>query len=298
MDFGSLFQWFRRKPESQQLESRVPETTNQVHINTHSSILDTLLLRLGDAFENEPGMSARDLYNYRLPIYQALLKNHIYIPVPEDHQAGELLRLVTVNDVDGNLGIPVFTTADALFSWTQNDNSFASISFPALCRQSLESQIDFIVFNPAGPVSGELSAYEMCYLAEGLIPPANDAHQEGITLDRDTEIAIGKPANPPSIVLMERLSGFFHQNTDKIEAAYVFQVSISNGPSHLAMGIRMAAGFEPLWEKELLPNTIAISQEVLGKNEYLDFFILNQAKEIEESLKSFTMPFFKAATTS
>ncbi len=262
--------------------------------------LEYLMEQVADVCEANPG---GDFYAAMEPFYKALIRSIVIVPSASPGMEANSCRLVTITRENDSVGIPVFTSETTMGAWITEPSEYFAIPFRVICAKALEEGLDFIVINDAGPARGEISSYELSYLAEGLIPPCATGPQNsnlpsGLLLEESSEIALGIPLIPPSQMLVERIMGCFKQNKQLIDWAYVFQISISHGPPHLAVGVRMSEGQEACWENNLLPDTMAISREVLERNEYMDFFLLNEAEELEESLQGFTQPFYVSQKAS
>lgn len=235
-------------------------------------------------------------YEVLVPLYAALTEALILAPASapiEEAASGssQVFRLTTLKNSQGERGIPVFTTEDTLERWVKGPTEYVGLPFRILCEKVLESGMNFMIINPAGPARAELCLYELSYLAKGMIPPRSDKPVESTGTPDGLKISVSLLPDPPSPMLLERVTGCFQQNP-LVESAYVFQVSMSEGPPHLAMGVRVLEGAEQQWKADLLPNAIAILHEVLDDDEFMDFFLLNESEELENSLRKVTEPFF------
>ncbi len=258
--------------------------------------LEYLMEQVADVCEANP---KGDLYSAMEPFYRALTRAIVIVPGIGAQQDSDACHLATLIRDDGSVGIPVFTSEASMSIWINQPSEYFAVPFRVICAKALEQGLDFIVINDSGPARGEITSYEMSYLAEGLLPPCASGNQSPeLLLDEASEISVGIPILPPSPMLLERITGCFNQNKQFIEWAYLFQISISNGPPHLAVGVRMSEGQEACWENNLLLDTMAISREVLEQNEYIDFFLLNEAQELEDSLQGFTQPFYVSQKAS
>lgn len=288
-----------------------PETRIQ-QLFDHGPAAEAQMLQFAQLV-NE-GADDETLYQSKIPLYRLLMQSVVYLPgepglapaqpsaYMPDHSIDQPIGLVTLNSHAGDAGLPLFTRPQLVYQWSMGQLHPIQVPFRWLCSQAVQAGVDFLLINPGGsfnnpeqsPTFFEVSAFDFCYLAEGILPPRYGEHENGITLREEAEIALGLPDGPVSPMLMERLTGLFTQNMRLVEAAYAFEVSIDQGPPHLGIGIRMPDGAEDCWETELLPNTLAISQEVLGDKEYIDFFFLNEVADMEHTLESMTQPFFRA----
>ncbi len=295
--FWNLFDWLRGDDDGRQEVAKkkpLPRIgVNADHAGPDGAELDRLMLAVAAHQQANP---EEICYEVMVPLYIALVDAMILVPTsgPIDEIEAEnsrVFRLATLKNPHGDRGIPVFTTEDALERWVDEPTEYVGLPFRILCEKVLESGMNFMVINPSGPARGELCLYELSYLAKGMIPPRSDRQTEPVYYHSSAEIVVSIPDDPPPQMLIERVTGCFRQNP-MVESAYVFQVSMAEGPPHLAMGVRVFEGEEQRWETDLLPNTIAIFHEVLDQDEFIDFFLLNDSDELEASLREVTEPFF------
>ncbi|MBX2861722.1 MAG: enhanced serine sensitivity protein SseB [Vampirovibrio sp.] len=253
-----------------------------------------------DAEHQEPN----DQPNPLADLYKALMASSILVPTnePEENSGKssetemepQEASLLTLINNSGQAGIPVFTSLKSWELWADPNAGYVILPFRFLCQQAVKKGVDSLLINIAGPVGCEIKTYEMTYLADGMIPKGHMDRHHGFEIEEDTEIQISKLDEPLPDTLQERLTGLFHQHQALVETAYAFHVSIAEGPYHLALGIRMPDHQAEQWETHLLPNAMAVAQEVMGAREYLDIFFLNQSGDIDQVLKDHIEPFFKA----
>ncbi|MBK8189979.1 MAG: enhanced serine sensitivity protein SseB C-terminal domain-containing protein [Vampirovibrionales bacterium] len=264
--------------------------------STSVAELEALMERLADemALCDETEFSS-----LMAPFYEMLGHATILVPTvesPERDGGGEKpasYRLMTVQNPEGETGVAVFTSPETLSMWIHEPMRYVGIPFRTLSAKVMEQGLDFVLINPAGPARAALSPYELSYLADGLAPPRRHALEAGMNVAPQTEITVWAPTTLSAQMLTERLKGCFGQRERWVKSAYVFDVSIAQGPSHLAMAIRLTEGEEERWQQQLLGDALAISREVLERNQYMDFFLLNESDDLERMLQSVTEPFFE-----
>ena len=265
--------------------------------SVHSGLeLEFLMERVADACE---GLSSDDLYPVMLPFYRALTQTIVIVPCPNIPIGPELntvepYQLPTILSPNGEKSLPVFTSEDALQAWILEPIEYFAIPFRIICTKALEQGVDAIVINDAGPARAELTAFELSYLSEGLIPPYASQSHQGVTLDENTEITLSALSRSVPVMLAERLNGYFNQGSQSIYSAYLFEISIAHGPIHLAMAVKMNEKHEALWETNVLPDLMAISRETLERNDYIDFFLLNDTSDLSQSVQEVIEPYFKS----
>ncbi|MGE0201351.1 MAG: SseB family protein [Candidatus Melainabacteria bacterium] len=242
-----------------------------------------------------------DRYRMSLLLFDQLVQSHVLLPIPQEAIDQQLPReeipLWVLKNKRDELIVPVFTSERTLQRWKQGGTPYTVYPFRQLCTYVVQHGLDSVMLNLAGPCGMEIRHYELTYLAEGLIPPAEEERSHEITISKNTEIHLAElPVNPaePSL-LFERLSGVFRQRHEIVEEVYAFQVAFSDGPMKTALGIKMPHGAVANWESDLWPDVLAVLQEVLGNKEYVNVFLLNETRELEETLEGLTQPFYKTA---
>lgn len=294
-NFDSFFGGSERKKGNTKKDRRFSESdffTPEQPLEVTGPLLERMMARVSDRPEE-------DRYPLLLPLYHQLMGSMVITPIPtgsamsKDETLAQGLSLMVIQNESGERGIPIFTSEEAMSFWVNEPTEYVGLPFTVLCTYAVESELDFLVINAAGPAGGEISHYEMTYLAERLAPPPQTERSGELTLEKDTEIHLA-PLASPSVMLTERISGVCSQKTQLVNRVYAFQVAFSEGPLKTALGIRMPEGSEDRWETELWPDILAVLQEVLGAKEYVNVFLLNQAGDLEDTLQEITEPLYVA----
>lgn len=119
-------------------------------------------------------------YPQRIGVYHALLTHDLLLPLPSGSRQ-LARRILTLENGDGQCGLPAFTDERAFSLWLEKAgeafsgadgiSGFVSLSFSAVCRAAVETGADWLVLNAAGPIGGEIARCEFLYLADSLLPP-------------------------------------------------------------------------------------------------------------------------------
>jgi len=256
-------------------------------IKLNGPALEKLLHRLAVSPQN-------NRYPQLMSLYENLLHSMVLIPVPSGTDIRKGIPLMTLENSNGEKGVPVFTSEEAMAMWVTEETEYVGLPFPILCTHAVQANLDFVVLNLAGPSGGELTHYEFTYLAENLIPPPREDKTGEIVIEKDTEVRLAR-AEELSPLLLERLTAVFRQRTDLVARVYAFQVAFSQGPLKTGFGVQLKDGNEGAWETELWPNVQAVLQEVLGAKEYVNVFLLNSLPDLEKTVKEVSTPFYTAS---
>lgn len=288
-----FWNWFRSRKASPKKPTRacgLPASAPKA--TTHD--LEALMERLAD---DMAVCEESEFPRLMAPFYAALAEAAIVVPtvasVDESDASPNAYRLMTVQNTSGDTGVAVFTSPETLSLWIREPVRYVGIPFRTLCVKIIEQGLDFAMLNPAGPARAVLTPYELSYIADGLAPPMRVSEHHGMNVSPQTEITVRESRALAADMLTERLRGCFGQRDQWVDLAYVFDVSIAQGPSHLAMAVRLKEGQESHWEQQLLGDALAISREVLDRNQYMDFFLLNESDDLERMLQSVTEPFYE-----
>ncbi len=249
--------------------------------------LEGMLRRIGDTPEDQR-------HPLQMAFYEKLLKSMVLLPVPAGTDVSSGVPLMALENAQGELGVPVFTSENTLSQWMGHtpefDGEYVGIPFPVLCGHVLKARLDFVILNVAGPYGGEIGQAEFSYLAEGLLPPPNRKPGE-LKIEPGADMRISA-TNSLSEFVSDRLRDVFRHNEPLIDHAYVFEVAF--GPESLkpAIAIRMPEGAEHEWEVSLWPNIQAVLQEMLDVSEYANVFLLNVSGDLEATLRGMMHPFY------
>lgn len=249
--------------------------------------------------------------------YNLLL--NAYLLIPTTGKADGYFHLTTTLDDDYGECLPVFTSELHMAGWVLEPTQYVVVSFQNICRQALEKKLNGLLLNPSPTQQTFLSAHQLLFFCDGMIPQQrvrptvsnplsigevleesfgnsfgqdNRRDHTDITLAENTEITLAHADTPTAAMLMERLRGCFTNKRDAIAQAYLFEMTIENGLPHLALGVELWHNNSAFWDEALMPDLIAITKEVIEAYEYVDFFCLNEADELHDTLRELFQPFF------
>lgn len=242
-----------------------------------------------------------DRYPLQLQFYESLRAHALLLPVPQHTGPAEGIPLMSMENMHGETGLPVFTSELTLGLWAEDDSQdYLAVPFLDLCRYALEAKVDFIVVNTAGPYGCEISFHDFSYLAEGLLPPpahgqiCTEGRKPGeVVIEKNTPMRLTSGSGlPPD--LMDRLYNVFQHHHELISRVYVFDVGFNEGPLQPALAVRMPEGREKEWEMILWPNMQAVMHEMLERREVINVFLLNQSGSMETHLSQVAQPIYRS----
>lgn len=245
-------------------------------------------------------LSVRESYPLQIGFYDKLLGYDLLLPVPPGATVtrGKGLPIITLENGNGERGLPLFTSEKALSLWGDEATDYVAFSFAALCGYAMEANVDYLVINVAGPYGCEIAFHDFSYLAESLLPPPppdqlelGDRKPGEMTVQKDTPMRLGK-CEGLSDGLMERLQHVFRSHQSLISRVYLFDIAFNEGPLQPALGVRMPEGSEKHWDEELWPTMQAVLHEMLEKRTVINIFLLNQAGSLESHVKELTAPIY------
>jgi len=241
--------------------------------------------------------SQRERYPAQVGLYEKLLQCDLLLPVPVGADLHRGIPVIALENSQGEKGLPVFTTERNLLLWADETANFIGVPFTTLCGFAVETGVDYLIINVAGPCGCEISLHDFSYLAEGLLPPPisdQDGRKAGeVVIEKNTPMRLAKCSGlSPS--LMDRLHHIFHTHDRLIDSVYLFDVGFNEGPLQPALGIRMPDGTEEEWEMQLWPTMQAVLCEMLERREVVNVFLLNQAASMEFHVQELTPPIYKA----
>jgi hypothetical protein len=239
-----------------------------------------------------------EAYPLQIGFYDKLLGCDLLLPVPMGANYAKGLPILTLENPQGERGLPIFTSEHTFSLWSDELTDYVALPFATLCGYAMEANADFLVVNVAGPYGCEISFHDFSYLAEGLLPApppdqlGTDNRKPGeVCIQKDTPMRLGQCAGL-SEGLMGRLQHVFRMHQDLISAVYLFDIAFNEGPLQPALGVRMPDGLDSQWDVELWPTMQAVLHEMLEKRTVINVFLLNQAGSMENHVKELTAPIY------
>jgi hypothetical protein len=139
-------------------------------------------------------------------------------------ETGVTLTLKSVFNLDGLKVLGAFTDEYALLHWTKKETQYTGMRTQAVLEFCQKHSIDRIVIN---------SDQKNMYVLE-----RNRQHFKAMTVEEDTKVSIGMPANPLKKHIIDRLVENF-KNVDTIEEAYQFAQN-RNGNISIVLGVKLS----------------------------------------------------------
>lgn len=224
---------------------------------------------------------------YRAEFYKRLLSEKLIVLTDKSDlsegvqtlQENTNINLMTLT----NGKIPVFTSTSKIF-----DKGIIKEQVPFLEMKgedlfNLATGATFIL-NPYSDYGKELLPEEIKNLLQGTI--LTDNHRQ-ITIEKETQIQIGQPANYPT-EMVNSLRTLF-QNRPSVKAAYlgwIFNPS-ANEPPHLIFALDIET------DKQSITNEAGLTVEQYRKaNEIVDFIQIETSDGISEYFLNKTKPFY------
>jgi hypothetical protein len=243
-------------------------------------------------------------YALQVGFYDKLLGYDLLLPVPHGAFTGKGLSIVTLENAQGERGLPIFTSEKAFSLWADDGANYLALPFATLCSYAMEANVDYIIVNVSGPFGCEISFHDFSYLAEGLLPAPppdqltlSERKPGEVVVKKDTPMRLGRCAGLAE-GLMERLQHIFRSHQNLIKHVYLFEIAFNDGPLQPALGVCMPDGLESQWDIELWPTMQAVLHEMLEKRCVINVFLLNQAGSLESHVEALTAPVYVSGTST
>lgn len=175
--------------------------------------------------------------------------------------------------------IPIFTSTNRIFDKGIIKDQVAYLAIKGQDLFGAAKGATFIL-NPYSDYGKELIPQEIENLLNGSIFD----QQNEMTIEEDTAIQIGQPANYPT-ELVNALSKLFERK-ETVRAAYIALVKMNSDP-HLMIGIDLEG------ELSSITNEAGPLAEKLLKNEIIDFIKIDDRGGVSEYFLTQTKPFYK-----
>jgi len=232
-------------------------------------------------------MKASTEMSARNEFYTKLLWNELIVLTNEQNESEEGIRTLekdtTVQIVTFENGqIPVFTSRNRIFD---KGVIKEQVPFMALKGQDLFSIAKGATFilNPYSDYGKELIPQEIENLLNGSIFEQNNK----MTIEKDTQIQIGQPANYPK-ELTSALSKLF-QKKPTVNVAYLAAIKIDKSEKlpHLMIALNIEGNLTAV-----LKEAIPLAEKYIGKNEILDFIQIDNKSSISNYFLNQSKPFY------
>lgn len=224
---------------------------------------------------------------YRAEFYKKLLSEKLFVLTDKSNlpegvqtvQENTNINLVTLTDGK----IPVFTSTSKIFDKGIIKEQVPFIEMKGEDLFNLATGATFIL-NPYSDYGKELLPDEIKSLLQGTI--LTDNHRQ-ITIEKETPVQIGQPANYPT-EMVNSLKTLF-KNRQSVKAAYlgwIFTPS-ANEPPHLIFALDIESN------KQSITNEAGLTVEQYRKaNEIIDFIQIETSGGLSEYFLKQTKPFY------
>lgn len=251
-------------------------------IDVNKPVTNPELVKIMNEFVQE-----RSVEN-ELVLIERIMQAHFLTPVKIEGEiengvikAGSTISFKMLTNNSGESFLMAFTDWEELGKWSRAKEE-ALISTYEDLKSIVENdaqRVKGFVINPYGQniiITPELMEYFSQRKSE-------------IVIKKDTNVMLGQPANYPH-ELVKALSKFFKENKE-VESAYLF---LAHMEGEAKPNLLLIIGFTG--EKAaLFPRIAAITQNYLGKDEYIDLIPLNT--EFGKDATKNATPFYKRENT-
>lgn len=235
-------------------------------------------------------ISAADHPSSRPRFYEELAKSDIFVitksPVEIKNGIIEANTTISIRNVilDGKRYIPIFTSVLRLQKFINEPESYIGIN--SLDFFNLTKGAD-VMLNPGSDYGKSFLVSEIASILDGSIGQPRERY----TVEKETTVQIGVPANPPTELLSE-LSKLF-RTLKEVRSAY--NVLINNPEdglgSHTLIGIEATGD----WDR-LMASAGIVADGIKVPNPPIDFIQLNDGDDLAQHLRTSYKPFFKRKT--
>ena len=169
-----------------------------------------------------------------------------------------------------------FTDADALRAWRPEGSACHALRGPVPFALALDSEVDAIWLNPAGPVAGKITHLEIEMLAQGAgeVSIAIQSMVEDLALQPGAKTFISAPAVLPSEALVDYVRRSLRPHPE-VSEAYIFQTVVGDGPPHLTIGVRFGGTVPRERIEEIARGTVHGIHAVVP-DEFINLILLDQ----------------------
>jgi hypothetical protein len=224
---------------------------------------------------------------YRPEFYKRLLSDKLVVITTDNGQhdgewvANENTTVNIVNLADGK--IPVFTSKQKIFDKGIIKEQVKVLELKGEDLLNMTKGATLIL-NPYSDYGKELLPAEIDQMLNGTILTAS--HQK-ITIEKETSVQLGQPANYPTEIV-NALSGLFsrHPNVKAAYLGWIFNPS-SGQPAHYIFAIDGNGDLQSVTDEAGF-----IAQQYLKPEEIVDFLRLNNKGGINDYFLKETKPFY------
>lgn len=199
-------------------------------------------------------------------------------------QVGGRLSVMQMQGKDGKPLIPVFSSLPRLQEAITQQARYVQLKGRALL-DTVGTALP-VVLNPMSPYGKEFLPQELAALMDGSM----FKEPESYTLQKDTQVLLGQPADYPQ-ALVDGLKTLFSHHP-QVEKAYLAQMydPTSGTPPHPVVGIQSSGDFSVIVRDAGL-----VSEQTLGKGQFVDFSQLHPGEgDLSDYMLRSVEPFYSA----
>ena len=259
-----LFDFFKKKPAA--IKPSLPGKENTLEIALRKAA-------------TEPA--------FRPEFYKALLAEKLFVitdgkNIPEGETTLKMDTTVKIASLpDGK--IPVFSSTQKIFEKGIMKKEVTYLSMKGRDLFNLAKGATFTL-NPYSDYRKELLPNEVERLLNGTIL---DASHKKIEIKKETTVQIGQPAVYPSELVSSLKVLFGHKpNVSKAYLAWIYNPS-SGDPPHYIIAVELDGDRMPVFNEAGF-----IANQILGKDQIIDFMQLSGGSGIEDYFINQTTPFY------
>lgn len=228
-------------------------------------------------------------------VHQALLASDLIIPTArtlEDATARSrptseqslTVPMITIRNDDGQIAMLAFTDEEALRAWCSQGCAWKALHGPDVFAMALETRVDRVIINPAGPTGGTLDRCQIASLAEHRSErnPGHKAHVQTGPADQTPVLRL--PQNEIDSRFLSHVREALGDRQE-IAAGYFFEMTIGPGDPHLGVGVEFGCPMSPQAVHETMTSIYSEVQGHLPEGQNFDFLplvrdeMLNLARE-------------------
>jgi hypothetical protein len=248
-------------------------------------------------------MSANPDMKVRRALYREFLKSTFLLPMPAPvadfssklkSGASVDVKLVSQRGAKGELVWMAFTDEKALSMWKSTGGAFVTLPGSQFFSMAVRNNVDNILVNCAGPVSGQITKMEINMLVEGTLPDEAGEATHTLRFKENTQVFIGAPVQQPRPELVSYLKEKLGDHPDVL-AGYLVLMTIGAAAPHLVLGVQFKAMPHQEPTKRMFDSLGKGLHPFLGQGEYLDMFPFDPTHEWFQSIQKSGIVVYKKA---
>lgn len=196
----------------------------------------------------------------------------------------------TIQHPPGNIVLPVFTSIEALTSWTSSQMPWVALRAQELFQSIVPTDIAEVRVNPfradqtISRPGGIITRNEFVALAQGLLPGAKSSDNTAqLKVAAGQKLAIGKPAKELPPELARKLTEYFQQ-IPELRGAYLFQMMNQNVTSNV-IGLHFATEPDAQTMERIMQGVGNVTRGEIPADVFIDFMPLKSGPFLDNVQK-------------